>query len=223
MIQEDLSQIKFAKVKLWENEIFQLIRKDIKGEYLRQHPQFVHKHFAKKAVDKLTAEEIINASIQEIADGSEEFAEWVIARWVMKNAEIYQYFATELVKINPKFDEITEIADESAERIIKEAVMQFGAKRTYLFAVMNSVSFSAKAFELLKAAAIAQPAPAVQKQEGESVEALKAHYETQIQKMTDKYEKRLQGIEKKYIVDTEGLKKQIAQLHKKLGELSSAR
>lgn len=223
MIQEDLSQIKFGKLKPWESEIFQLIRKDIKGEYLRQHPQFIHKHFQKKAIDKLTAEEIVRAASQEIADGNEAFAEWAVARWVMKNSEIYQYFASELMKINPKFDEIALIQDDVAERLLKMATVQFGAKRTYIFAVMNSVSFSQQTFDKLRAAAEAEPSVVNEEVVGETVEAVKAHYEQMIQKMTDKYEKRLQGLEKKYIVDTEGLKKQIAQLHKKLGEQSCAR
>ncbi len=223
MIQEDLSQIKFAKLKLWENEIFQLIRKDIKGEYLRQHPQFVSKHFQKKATDKLTADEIVKASIQEIAEGNEAFAEWAIARWVMKNGEIYQYFASELMKINPKFDEIESIEESTAARMLKEAVAQFGAKRTYFFAVMNSVSFGLKTFEALRAAAEAEPVETAQEVSEESIEAVKARYEAQIQKLTDKYEKRLQGLEKKYVIDTDGLKKQIGQLHKKIGELSSVR
>jgi hypothetical protein len=223
MIQEDLSQIKFGKLKLWENEIFQLIKKDIKSEYLRQHPEFVLKHFHKRAVDKLTAEEIVKACVRELADGNEAFAEWAIARWVMKNGEIYQYFATELTKINPKFDEITSIADDVAALLLKVAIAQFGAKRTYLFSVMNSVSFSPSTFESLKSAAEQEPVAVVEDVAELSVDAVKAHYETQIQKLTDKYEKRLQGLEKKYVIDTEGLKKQIAQLHKKLGEHSCVR
>src|SRR5690242_12352675 len=101
MIQEDPYQLKFAKLLPWAAEIFQAIKREIKGDYVRQHPQFVYKHFQKRALDKLTMEEITAACTQEITDGNEEFAEWVVTRWVMKHAEMYQYFATELSKINP--------------------------------------------------------------------------------------------------------------------------
>jgi hypothetical protein len=224
MIQEDPSQVKFGKLAPWAAEIFQLIKKDLKGEYLRQNPQFVHKHFQKKNVEKLTNEDLVQACTQEISDGNEAFAEWAGARWVMKNAEIYQFFATELTKINPQFDQIEVIPEGVETNMLKTATQHFGAKRTYIFAVLNAVRFSQKAYEQLRAAAEAEveTSPAV-KVEGETVESVKARYESMIQKMTDKYEKRLQGLEKKYVVDMEGMKKQISQLHKKLGELSCVR
>lgn len=224
MIQEDTSQVKFGMLAPWAAEIFQIIKKDLKGEYLRQNPQFARKHFQKKNIEKLTNEDLVQASVQEISDGNEAFAEWAGARWVMKNAEIYQFFALELTKINPQFDQIELIPENVELSMIKTAVESFGAKRVYIFSILNAVRFSPKGYEQLRAqASLDVETVAEAKEEGESIESVKARYESMIQKITDKYERRLQGQEKKYAVDMEGMRKQISQLHKKLGELASVR
>ena len=112
MIQEDSYKIKFEKLTPWATEIFHAVKKDLRNEHLLKIPSFAQKHFPKRALDKLTTEEIANAYLKEIAEGDEELGERIVARWVMKNADLYNFFAHELAKINPKYNEIECISDE---------------------------------------------------------------------------------------------------------------
>lgn len=214
MLKEDLYKIKFNKLLPWAQEIFHPIKKDLKNDHLLKNPSFAQKHFPKRAVDKLTTEEFAAAYMQEIVEGDEELGEKVVARWVMKNAELYEFFATQLSKVNPKFDEIESLTPEVSAFLLNASLAQFGAAATYIFCVMNAVVLTEEQFAKLRELALV-------KEEQVTTEPVK-DYEKEIRKLTEKYEKRIQGIERKYIQDVEGLKKQIAQLHKKLVEKSVA-
>jgi len=156
----------------------------------------------------------------------DELGEWLTTRWVLKHAELYQFFAGELTKINPKFDEIAQIPSENAQLMLRYSVNQFGATTTYIFSILNSVMFAEEDYLKLREAALKELETKVIAEESafpqETVEAIKSRYEKEIQKLTDRYEKRLQGVERKYFQDVEGLRKQISQLHKKIGEMCAS-
>lgn len=226
MIKEDTYRTKFEKLQPWISEIFQAVKKDLRNDHLLKTPVFVQKHFPKRALDKLTNEEFSAAYLSEIAEGNEELGEKVVARWVMKNAELYQFFATELSRINPKFDEIENLSPEFSAFLLNSSVGQFGAAATYVFCVLNAVVLTEEQLCKLREMAIAESARAKpQEEKGAfgSIDAVCEHYEKEIRKLSEKYEKRMQGVERKYMQDVEGLKKQIAQLHKRLGDSSVAR
>ena len=221
MIKEDSYKTKFEKLQPWNNAIFHAIKKDLKNDHLLKTPSFAQKHFAKRALDKLTHEEFAAAYLSEIAEGDEDLGETVVSRWVMKNAELYQFFAGELSKINPKFDEIESLSPETSSMLLNTSVGQFGASAAYIFCVMNAVVFKEEQLEKLRELAIAENSRTPsqeQKQEFASIEAAKDHYEKEIAKLADKYEKKMQGVMRKYVQDVEGLKKQISQLHKRLSQ-----
>ncbi len=220
MIKEDTYSVKLEKLQPWKVGIFQAIRKELRNEHLLKTPAFVQKYFAKRPLDKLSVEEMADAYIKEIAEGNEELGERVVAHWVMKNAEVYQLFATELSKVNPRFDEIESLPSDVSAFLLNTSLAQFGAVPTYVFCVMNAVVLTDEQLAKLRELALSE---AVQnntqeeKKEFPSIDVLKEHYEKEIRKLTEKYEKRMQGIERKYVQDVDGLKKQIAQLHKRLG------
>lgn len=223
MIIEDPYKTKFDTLQPWIHDIFQIVRKDLKNEHLLKTPSFMQKHFPKRAVDKLTLDELVGAYVKDISEGDEELGEKVVSRWVLKNGEIFQFFAAELSKINPKYDEIESLSNEISSRLLSAAIAQFGVTATYLFCVLNSVVVSSEQLLRLREMAIAEKVEL--KSVGEksaflSMDALKEHYEKEMRKLTEKLEKRVQGIERKYVQDVEGLRRQIAQLHKKLGEKS---
>jgi hypothetical protein len=223
MVKEDLYSIKFDKLQPWGNEIFCTIKKELKQEHLVKTPAFVQKYFPKRALDKLTNEEFAAAYLKEIAEGDEELGEKVVARWVMKHAELYQWFATELGKINPQFDAIESLSLEFSAHLLNTSVAQFGAAPTYIFCVMNAVVLTEEQLTELRTLSIAESAQAKQQTEErsfESIGAVREYYEKEMRKRVEKYEKRLQGVERKYVQDIDGLKKQISQLHRKLGEKS---
>lgn len=219
MIKEDPYKIKFEKLQPWTSAIFHAVKKDLRNDHLLKNPSFAQKHFPKRAIDKLTVEEFASGYLKEIAEGDEDLGEKIVARWVLKNAELYQFFATELTKINPKYDEIEQISNETSAFLLNASVGQFGATATYIFCILNAVVFTEEQLSKLREIALAEKAdekPKEDKQSFESIEAAKVHYEKEMRKLSDKYEKRMQGAERKYVQDVEGLKKQISQLHKKL-------
>lgn len=220
MIKEDTYRVKFEKLQPWIVDIFRTIKKELKTDHLLKAPAFVQKYFWKRAIDKLTNEEFAAAYSKEIAEGDEELGEKVVTRWVMKNAELYQFFAAELSKLNPKFDEIDHLPTELSAFLLNTSVSQFGTQATYIFCVMNAVVLSEEQMSKLRELAIAESAHSKEEQEQSalaSIEVVREFYEKEIRKLTEKYEKRLQGAERKYFDDVDGLRKQIAQLHKKLG------
>ena len=152
------------------------------------------------------------AYLKEIAEGDEDLGEKITARWVLKNAELYQFFVDALSKVNPKYDEIETLPPDLSALLLNTAVTQFGARTVYIFSILNAVVFTEEQLAKLIEAALSEIVPQQEKRELTATD-----YEKQMRKLVEKYEKRMQGIERKYFQDVEGLKKQIAQLHKKLG------
>ena len=223
MLQKEIYQDVFGQLEQWSDEIFSVIKKEIKNDYMRHNPQFFRKYFAKKDPAKLTAQELGAACLQEVKEGNEELGEWLISRWLVKHGDMYQFFATELSKINPQFDEIEVISDEASEALVRVSSEQFGLTTTYVFCVLNQVRLASGSFEKLRKDAETEKntVKPVEEKASEGVEATIKRYEGIVQKLTEKYEKRLQGLEQKYFNDVEGLKKQIAQLHRRLSGSSS--
>lgn len=223
MIKDMPLKSKFENLQGFLGKILHDIRKDVRQEHLKQDKGFVQKYFSKKFVDKVAAEELEKAYFSElVAEGNEDLGNWIISKWILKHAEIYEYFASELVKINPKFEEITILPMDKAKAIGAKAVDQFGAEDAYIFSFLNSVAFPDEIFTVLRDEAQKQAAvrsEPVKKEESISFEVLTERHQQEILKLTDRYEKRLQAVTKKYVQDIEGLKKQIGGLQKKLGEL----
>ena len=215
---------KFEVLHSFLGKILHDIRKDVRQEHLKQDRAFVQKYFGKNVIDKVSAEELEKAYFAElVSEGTENLGNWMISKWILKHAEVYEYFVTQLTKVNPKFEEITLLSVEDAKSIASKAVESFGAIDTYIFSMLNSVAFPDAVFEVLKDAATKhladQAKSAVSKEVVLTVEDLVKLHEQEILKLTDRYEKRLQATAKKYVQDIEGLKKQLGSLQKKLGEL----
>ena len=206
----------------WMPLIIETIKKDLKNDHLKKDPGFLRTYFPGKNAAKLTSQEVYEGYAQAIANGenSEELAEFISNRWLLKHSDIYYYFEQELGKINPSFSEIKELDSESATKIMQEAVRQFGAISTYLFCILNSVVFPEEIYKKLghDAAEHAEKEKQEEKtnQEESSIENLQRSHDLQISRLMDKYEKKITGLEKKYHQDVEALKKQIANLQRKL-------
>ena len=222
MLKDSTYKQKFAMLKNWMPSIIDNVKKDLKGDHLKKDWTFVKNYFPSKNINKLTTEELAeayhNAIMQE--ENGDNIGEFIANRWLVKNSELYQYFEAELSKINPDFNEIAEISKEQAAPLMTNSVRQFGAFRTYVFCVLNSVVFPKQIFDELEK--LAKDEIRVHEEEEKvemeksSIDSLHRSYEQQLARITDKYEKRLQGLQKKYLIDMEALKKQIASLQRKL-------
>ena len=202
--------------------VLQDIRRDIKQEHLKKDRAFVQKYFGKNHVDKVSAEEIEKAYFTEIVSvGNEELASWVVSKWILKHAELYEYFVTELSKINPRFEEIELLDMDVAKSIAARSVDQFSVIDTYIFSVMNSVAFADEIFHHFKQEVEqlqSNQAKGIEQSEELSLQELMRRHNQELGKLSDRYEKRLQAVSKRYVQDIEGLKKQLAAVQKRLSE-----
>ncbi len=122
--------------------------------------------------------------------------------------------------ITPDFETLEQLSDEVSQVLMRQAIEKYGAKKTYLFSIFNSVVFPKNLYEKLRKLAEEETAQEVViKQEQEqhsSVEAMRSRYEREIAAMNDRFEKKMSGMQKKYLQDVQVLKKQISALQKKL-------
>lgn len=222
MLKNSSYKEKFAMLKEWMPLIIDSIKKDLKNEHLKNDPGFLRTYFPGKNPSKITFEELVDTYTKAIEEGEnpEQLAEYIANRWLVKHSDIYYYFEQELAKINPEFNEIKDIDQQLATKIMEGAIKQFGTISTYLFCVLNSVVFPQEIYEKLgqdasKHAKEKKEADVAEKEKA-SIEALHRDREQELARVVDKYEKKLQGLQKKYFTDVEMLKKQIANLQRKL-------
>lgn len=224
MLKETSYSEKFQTLKKWMPNIMESIKKDVKNEHLKKDWQFAKKYFTGVNLNKVTKEELSSGYLAAIEqeEKREEIAEFISNCWLLKNGDVYHYFEEELKRINPNFNEIESINADQSEKILKGSIEQFGAYKSYLFSVLNSVAFSQQHLENLKQLAenenVKEEQETLQNRENKSVEEMKKAYELIISRMSDKYEKKLSGLQKKYLQDTEAFKKQIATLQSKLSK-----
>lgn len=222
MLKDATYKQKFVLLETWIPMLVETAAKDLRNEHLKKDAGFLKKYFQSKPIQKLTKEELVAGYTKALAqeENAEDIAEFISHCWILKNSEIYNHFETELTRRYGDFGTLEEIDPQNSAEIIDNAVKNFGAPKTYLFSVINSVVFAKPAYDRLKADAEKnqkqQEVDDQVKDEQLSLEKIHQHYQQQIARITDKYEKKLVGSQKKYFQDTETLKKQISILQRKL-------
>lgn len=213
---------KLIALKEWAPEIVDLIKKDLRNEHLKKDYGFLKKYFPGKAPQKVTPAEMAEAYLTAIEkeESGEAIAEFMANRWMLQSTDVYGFFESELMKVNPDFDRIETLDEAVAEALLNKAQAKFGALTTYLFSVINSVAFSkgqfSKLLEKARKEKTENKASAEKEAEVKSFEDMKRAFEERMLRLEDKYEKKLDGMQKKYHRDTEMLKKQVANLQRKL-------
>jgi len=220
MLRDATYKEKLALLDQWLVQLVATIKSDLKNDHLRRDASFAKRYFNNKNLNKITPEELAEGYKQALnqEENSEEIADFLFNRWLLKNSEIYDYFEERLRSINPNFTELTEIEPNVGRKIMEESVNRFGAPRTLLFTVINSVVFPKSVYDSLEE--MAKKATLDREEKGSkgplTVESAQKLHEQEMTRLTDKYEKKLQGLQKKYIQDTESLKKQLSILQRKL-------
>jgi hypothetical protein len=220
MLKETGYQEKIELLAFWLEEIVDIIKKDLKAEHLRVDKTFCKKYFFGKNPSHISAKEMAVAYQSDIAAGNVGLAEFIATRWLLRNTDIYGYFETKIKAITPDFEALEELPQELSISLVNESIAQFGAKKTYLFSVFNSVVFSPSLYAQLKAWAEKETEERrcahAAEEKAESLEAMQQKHSREMAALSDRYEKKLSGMQKKYLQDTEALKKQIRALQKKL-------
>lgn len=210
----------FETIQPWIFEVLAAIKKDIKTDHLPGSPAFMRTHFGNRPLSRLTAEEIYAAYEKDLLAGDDDLAEWVINHWVFKHGDIYSHFAEHLSRLSEDYSSIEILTEEQSEAILKEAIVRFGALKTYLFAVLNGVVFPEGVFERLRALAVTEEAKKKreEKQEKEQLNLMQLteRYSRDVARLNEKYESKIAGVMKKYTTEVEALKKQIRSLQKQL-------
>jgi len=138
---EETFQAKIQKLQPWFSKLVFEIKKDVKGELFTKYPKIYQRHFSKTYFAKLPFEELAAPLLKEVLAGDENLAEWICSLWVVKNEEMYNFFAQRLILINPDFEKIETLTEAQGESLMKDGVAQFGPVKTYLFSILNSVAF----------------------------------------------------------------------------------
>lgn len=209
-------------LKEWMGEIIDGVKKDLRNEHLKKDYSFAKKYFPGKNINKVESQELASAYLKALQEeeAGEAIAEFIIQHWILRNSELYHFFEENLSKVNPDFTEIKELTPEQAKTIEQAAFHEFGARRTYIFSLLNGVAFSPEHMKKMAEAASKEKIESVktmqEDNEKRSLEELKSQHALEVSRLTDKYEKKLIGFQKKYAQDTEMLKKQLANLQRKL-------
>lgn len=222
MLKETGYQEKFEILNPWITEIIEIVKKDLKNEHLKIDREFCKRFFLGKNPNQLTVQEIADAYRADIENGNVGLGEFIATRWLLKNTDIYGYFEDQLKKITANFEELDVLPEEVASPLMEASIKQFGAKKTYVFSIFNSVVFSSQLFEKLRKKAETETEELREIREAEelahSIESLQRRHAREMNAVQDRFEKKLSGMQKKYLRDTEALKKQIKQLQRKLSD-----
>lgn len=210
----------FELISPWMVEVLDVVKRELRAEHLKIDPVFCRRYFLGKSPNHLTSEEMAVAYSKDIAEGNVGLGEFIATRWLLKHTDVYGFFLERLKEINPDFESIGEIPEPMASTLMEEAILRFGAKKSYLFSIFNFVTFPSEVYKKFRERALAQTKELNEKKEKEeeakSIEALKSRYEREILASNDRFEKKLSGLQKKYLADVASLKKQIGQLQRKL-------
>jgi len=212
---------KFQTLQPWLFQMLQDLKKEIKTEHLSKSPVFYKTYFGNRPQNRLTTEEICAVYEKELLKGEDvELCEWIINRWVFRNAEIYRHFADRLGKINPEFSEIQSLDDVQSEQVLEGALDSFGAFPTYAFSVLNGVVFPESVLARLRRIAEAQDAvkkeEALELKQKENLEEIVQRHQKEMGRLEKKYEDKIAGVIKKHATDVEALKKQVRALQQRL-------
>ncbi len=211
---------KFALLQNWLPNIIESVKKDLKQEHLRRNPAFIRQYFDVKNLNKIGVESMSRAYGTALQAGDEAVGEYIAARWLLRNTDIYDFFEVQLREIAPNFAELEELQPEQGSRLMQRSIEQFGAIPTYLFSVLNSVVFDSATLQQLTALAEKEREDRLSEEKGEAEaitgEAAMRALELELSRTKDKYEKRIAGLERKYLQDTETLKREVARLQRKL-------
>ncbi|MBS0623457.1 MAG: hypothetical protein JSS62_02430 [Verrucomicrobia bacterium] len=216
MLKEMGYQEKIEWLKPWLVSIIEVVKKDLKQEHLMKDRGFCRRYFLGKGPHQVTSTEMAQAYATDIAAGNVGLGEFIATRWLIKNTDIYDFFSEQLQALNPDFDQLELLDEKLGLKLMEESVKAFGATRTYLFSVLNSVVFSSEIFKELRQLAEMETQKKLQQEEEllveKNLEGLQKRHQREVQSLKEHNEKQLNGMRKKYLKDTELLKEQIRRL-----------
>jgi hypothetical protein len=207
---------KFFLAQPWLREVLEAVKRELKTEHLPGHPAFCNTHFPRQPLRRIGAEEMLAVYEKVLVAGDVELGDWIVSRWVCKQADLYGHFAERLSQISENFSQLEILTEEQSRQVLEGAAEQFGAIPVYLFALLNGVVFPETVFNHLRKAAEAEKTKRIEEESKQEESTAPQQVEREIARLKERYEAKLAGLEKKYQIDMEGFKKQIRSLQRQL-------
>ena len=130
---------------------------------------------------------------------------------------MYRFFESSLQKISPEFEKISELPQEDAENLLKEACERFGVEKVFCFATINEVAFSEILFEKLQREAL-EKLSARQGEEKDEDEDGKNLLRLEMDRLKERHEKKVHEMTKKHQIEVSRLVREIADLKHELSQ-----
>jgi hypothetical protein len=222
MLKDTGYQEKFTMLSPWLVEIIEVVKKDLKNEHLKIDKNFCKRYFLGKNLNQIEVPEMVSAYEKDISEGNVGLGEFIATRWLLKNGDIYGFFESQLKNVTADFETLEVLPHDLSTQLLERSLKDFGAVRTYLFSVLNSVVFSKELYDGLREKALKEKTirreAESKEQEAVNLENVQKRHAREMAMATDKFEKKLNGMQKKYHHDVESLKKQIRNLTEKLSD-----
>src|SRR3990167_8037866 len=141
MIVESKIKDKFTVIYPFRKEFFKGIKKEIsqsssvKGTGLGRRMYALHKNSDGGVFVEALFTEVLEK-------GDEELGDFLLSTWVMKQADLFQYFHQKLSSLNADYEQLIGIPQDLEQEMKKEILAEFTALEAYLFSILNSVVFS---------------------------------------------------------------------------------
>jgi hypothetical protein len=153
--QEQTYLSKFADLEPLYKSIFATVRKDMRDEHLKADRGFFKRNFPGKELSTLSVEDMIAVYSKFIKAGSEQLAEFIANRWLLRHIDIYNFFEARLKTVSADIEEITELEEGFANSLLEDSVARFGAETSYIFVQFNCVALPKASLERLRNDALA--------------------------------------------------------------------
>lgn len=203
---------RFSLLSPWFSDIMAVVKRDCKSEHLRLDPLFVRQHFGGTPVQRISLEEMRAVYLQQILAGHERLAEFVANRWLFRNMDIYRFFEDSLQKISPDFEKISELTQEQADALVKEAGEKFGIEKVFCFVAINDVALPKEPFERLQREALECLSKRQEEHPNDEDAETEDRWRAEMDRLKERHEKKIAEMTKKHQQEVQRLQKQIAQL-----------
>ncbi len=207
---------KFSALAPWFDRIISSIRRECKQEHLKADPGYVRKFFNGKPLNQISVDEMKAVYADQIVKGHEQLGEFVANRWIFKHLDLYRFFERKLNEINPNFDQISELSEEQAEKLINEASKEFGLQDVFIFVTLNSVALPETYWTKISDEALDRLAQEKLQEEKNQENQARESVQQAIQRISTRFEDKLDEQKRRYEHEIRKLQEEVSKLKKKL-------
>jgi hypothetical protein len=202
---------RYSLLTPWFFDIINAVKRDCKNEHLRLNPGFVREHFSGMPLHRITLDEMRAVYLRLILGGNDQLAEFISNRWLFRNMELYNFFEKALSEVLPDFEKISELTQEQAEKLIREASEKFSCEDVFCFVVLNDVVIPQDVFNRLQRQAVEALAKRQKEAENQGGSP-EEKWRQEVERLKERQEKKIQEMTKRHQQEVVRLNSEIAKL-----------